>query len=147
MTGHSDSHDLDRFVTAQSGVYDQALAELSAGRKRTHWMWFVFPQFAGLGHSTMSQRYAIESIAEAKAYLAHPVLGARLRQCVEAMLSVKAKSAHDILGYPDDLKFRSSMTLFSSVAGHGSPFAQAIDRFFEGEPDRKTLELVGNAKG
>ncbi len=140
----SDSHDLDRFVTAQSGVYDQALMELSAGRKQTHWMWFIFPQFAGLGHSAMSQRYAITSIEEAKAYLAHPVLGLRLRQCVDAIMSVKARSAHDILGYPDDLKFRSSMTLFPAVSDAASPFEKAIDRFFDGEPDRKTLELLGN---
>lgn len=140
----SDPYDLDRFVTAQSGVYDQALTELSAGRKRTHWMWFIFPQFAGLGHSAMSQRYAIKSIEEAKAYLAHPILGPRLRQCVDAMISVKVRSAHDILGYPDDLKFRSSMTLFSAVSEAVSPFERAIDRFFEGEPDRKTLDLLGN---
>jgi uncharacterized protein (DUF1810 family) len=138
----ADPHDLERFVTAQANVYDQALSEVTAGRKRTHWMWFIFPQFAGLGNSVMSQRYAIESIAEAKAYLDHPVLGPRLRECVEAMLSVKAKSAHDILGYPDDLKFRSSMTLFSAVSSENSPFHKAIDRFFEDQPDRKTQELL-----
>jgi uncharacterized protein (DUF1810 family) len=142
MTNEPDPYDLDRFVGAQAGVYDQALLELTSGRKRTHWMWFVFPQFTGLGHSTMSERYAIGSVEEAVAYLAHPLLGPRLLQCVNAMLAVKARSAHDILGYPDDLKFRSSMTLFAEIGGGGSPFHQAIDRFFDGQSDRKTLELL-----
>jgi uncharacterized protein (DUF1810 family) len=141
-----DPHDLDRFVTAQTNVYDQALSELRAGRKRTHWMWFIFPQFAGLGNSVMSQRYAIQSPAEARAYLDHPVLGPRLRDCVTAMLAVKVRSAHDILGYPDDLKFRSSMTLFSTVSDENSIFHAAIDRFFEDQPDRKTLELLANSR-
>jgi uncharacterized protein (DUF1810 family) len=142
----SDPHDLGRFATAQANVYDQALSELRAGRKRTHWMWFIFPQFAGLGNSVMSQRYAIQSPAEARAYLDHPVLGPRLRDCVTAMLAVKVRSAHDILGYPDDLKFRSSMTLFSTVSDENSIFHAAIDRFFEDQPDRKTLELLANSR-
>jgi uncharacterized protein (DUF1810 family) len=142
----ADPYDLERFVTAQANVYDQALSELAAGRKRTHWMWFIFPQLSGLGQSVMSQRYAIQSPAEAEAYLDHPVLGRRLRDCVSAMLAVKARSAHDILGYPDDLKFRSSMTLFSAVSDDNSLFHMAINRFFEDQPDRKTLELLANSR-
>src|SRR3954469_21864401 len=107
MTASSDPYDLDRFVRAQRGVYEQALAELVAARKRSHWMWFIFPQVAGLGSSLMSERYAIGSMAEAQSYLAYPLLGVRLVRCVEAMLSVKGRSAHDILGYPDDLKLQS----------------------------------------
>ena len=146
MTEEPDPYDLDRFVRAQAGFYDQALQELSSGRKRTHWMWFVFPQFSGLGHSTMSERYAIGSTGEAAAYLAHALLGPRLVQCVEAMLTVEARSAHDILGYPDDLKFRSSMTLFAQMGGTGSIFHQALDRFFDGLSDRKTLELLAASR-
>lgn len=139
---HAD-FDLERFVDAQGGgVYDRVLAELNAGRKASHWMWFVFPQVAGLGASVMSQRYAIQSTAEARAYLDHPVLAPRLRRCTEAMLAVTGKSAHDILGYPDDLKFRSSMTLFAAVSEPGSIFQQAIDRFFDRTPDRKTQALL-----
>src|SRR5262245_1522043 len=123
---HAD-YDLERFVDAQGGVCDRALAELTTGRKTSHWMWFVFPQLAGLGSSVMSQRYAIQSTAEARAYLAHPVLGLRLRRCTEAILAVAGKSAHDILGYPDDLKFRSSMTLFAAVSEAESVFHRAID--------------------
>jgi uncharacterized protein (DUF1810 family) len=146
MVEEPDRYDLDRFITAQSGIHEQALTELTSGRKQTHWMWFVFPQLAGLGHSAMSERYAIGSADEAAAYLAHPVLGPRLLECVGAMLGVRSRSAHDILGYPDDLKFRSSMTLFAAVSDDGSPFQQAIDRFFEGEPDRKTLELLAASR-
>lgn len=147
MTGEADPYDLDRFVTAQTGVYEQALAELSAGRKQSHWMWFVFPQWTGLGHSVMSERYAIGSIGEARAYLAHPLLGPRLAECIAGMLSVPGRSAHDILGYPDDLKFRSAMTLFAAVSADGSPFHHAIDRFFDGHPDRKTLDLLKKVRG
>ncbi|MGO4437489.1 DUF1810 domain-containing protein [Rhizobium sp. RAF56] len=143
MPGEHDDYDLERFVEAQNGgVFDRALAELKAGRKTSHWMWFVFPQPAGLGSSVMSQRYAIQSTQEAAAYLAHPLLGSRLRRCAEAMLAVPGKSAHDILGYPDDLKFRSSMTLFAAVSEPASVFHQAIDRYFDGIPDRKTVALI-----
>jgi uncharacterized protein (DUF1810 family) len=134
--------DLERFKDAQEGVYMQALSELAAGRKRTHWMWFVFPQLAGLGMSQMSKDFAIRSAAEASAYLADPLLGPRLRRCTEAMLSVPGRTAHDILGHPDDFKFRSSMTLFAAVSDVDSVFHRAIDRFFDGEPDRKTLSLL-----
>ena len=135
--------ELQRFRDAQDGVIDAALAELRRGRKQSHWMWFVFPQLAGLGRSGMAERYAIRSLDEAKAYLADPVLGQRLVDCAEAMLSHPAMSAHDILGSPDDLKFRSSMTLFALVSPPGSVFHRAIDRSYEGEMDTRTLDLLG----
>jgi uncharacterized protein (DUF1810 family) len=132
---------LDRFVEAQDGVYDDALAELSTGRKRTHWMWFIFPQIAGLGSSPTAQFYAIASLDEAKAYLAHPVLGPRLRECARALLTVDGRSARDIFGYPDDLKLRSSMTLFARAADDPAPFQAVLDRYYDG-PDPRTLALV-----
>ena len=139
---NGDEFDLQRFVEAQHPVYRQALQELLDGRKRSHWMWFVFPQIEGLGFSAMSQRYAIRSKAEARAYLVHRVLGARLNECVEAMLTHKDRSAHEILGSPDDMKFRSSMTLFAAVSEKGSPFERALEQFYEGERDRKTIALL-----
>jgi uncharacterized protein (DUF1810 family) len=132
---------LDRFVEAQDGVYDDALAELSTGRKRTHWMWFIFPQIAGLGSSPTAQFYAIASLDEAKAYLAHPVLGPRLRECARALLTVDGRSARDIFGYPDDLKLRSSMTLFARAADAPAPLQAVLDRYYDG-PDPRTLALV-----
>lgn len=134
-----DRHNLARFVSAQQPVYAQALEELREGRKRSHWMWFIFPQIEGLGHSPMAQRYAISDRAEAKAYLAHPLLGERLRDCTEAMLSHKDRSAHAIFGSPDDLKFHSSMTLFDAVSKKGSAFGQALLQFYGGKPDEATL--------
>ena len=134
---------LDRFVQAQDGVYDDALAELTAGRKRTHWMWFIFPQITGLGSSPAAQRYAIGSLDEARAYLAHPVLGPRLRECAQALLAVGGKSAEEILGYPDDLKLRSSMTLFARAADEPEVFEAVLDRFYDG-PDPRTLELLSS---
>ncbi|MBS3649581.1 DUF1810 domain-containing protein [Pseudaminobacter sp. 19-2017] len=138
---NDDPFDLRRFVEAQGGVYETALAELVAGRKRSHWMWFIFPQFAGLGFSAMSQRYAIGSLAEARAYLDHPVLGARLRQTVRAVLQHRDRSAHEIFGSPDDFKFRSCLTLFDQVAP-GYVFAEGLVVFFTGKPDEKTLQLL-----
>jgi uncharacterized protein (DUF1810 family) len=135
------SGDLDRFVSAQDGVYPAALAELVAGRKRTHWMWFVFPQLRGLGASPTAQHYAIADLDEARAYLAHPVLGPRLRECATALLDVDGKSATDILGYPDDLKLRSSMTLFAHAAADPALFEAVLDRFYDG-PDQRTLDLL-----
>jgi uncharacterized protein (DUF1810 family) len=143
----TDPHDLARFVQAQSRNYHQALSEISAGRKRSHWMWYVFPQYEGLGRSPTAQRYAIRSLAEAEAYLRHPILGARLVECAEALLALEAGSAHDIFGSPDDVKLRSSATLFSRVAPVGSPFHLVLERFFDGEPDRRTLELIGHSAG
>ena len=129
---------LERFVEAQKGIYPRALAELKAGRKQSHWMWFIFPQIAGLGHSAMAQMYAIASLDEAKVYLAHPVLGARLRECCRVVQDVKGKSAHAIFGSPDDLKFRSSLTLFD-LAAPNDIFRAALDKYFDGKEDDLTL--------
>lgn len=123
-----DPYNLSRFVLAQEPVYESVLAELKAGRKRTHWMWFVFPQAAGLGHSPMSRKYAISSDDEARAYLADPLLGARLRECTQLVFEIEGKTIHDIFGSPDDLKFRSSMTLFSGVAPQDALFKTALRR-------------------
>jgi len=136
------SHDLDRFVAAQDPVYDQVLAELREGRKRSHWMWFVFPQLDGLGRSPTARHFGIKSREEGLQYLAHPLLGARLRECTETLIAVPDRSISEILGFPDDLKFRSSMTLFSELAGPGSVFEQALGRFYDGESDDRTLELL-----
>ena len=133
--------DLDRFVAAQEGVHDTAVAELRAGRKRTHWMWFVFPQLAGLGSSPTAQRYALAGLDEAREYLRHPVLGPRLREAAEAILSVEGRSAADVLGYPDDLKLRSSMTLFAAAAPDDGIFHKVLVRFYD-SPDPRTLELL-----
>lgn len=134
--------DLDRFMSAQAAVYDRALAELRAGAKRTHWMWFIFPQLVGLGSSEMAVRYAIRSLGEARAYLAHPVLGPRLRECVEAMQGLATATAETVLGGIDAMKFRSSLTLFRE-AGGGPLFDAALDRWFGGLADPATLTLLG----
>ena len=139
-----DPFDLDRFVQAQNRDYDTALVEIRNGRKHSHWMWYIFPQFEGLGSSAMSLRYAIRSVAEARAYLGHPVLGQRLRECAEAVLSISGGSAREIFGSPDDLKLRSSATLFAVVSPDGSVFHRILDRYFEGKQDPRTLELVGS---
>jgi uncharacterized protein (DUF1810 family) len=133
---------LERFVEAQAPVYDQALGELRAGRKQSHWMWFVFPQIAGLGHSVMAQTYAIQSLEEARAYLAHPLLGSRLRECTQAVVDIEGKSAHEIFGSPDDLKFRSSMTLFAHAAPDERLFRATLEKYFDGEVDALTLEKL-----
>jgi uncharacterized protein (DUF1810 family) len=135
-------HDLERFVRAQAGIYERALGELHAGAKRSHWMWFIFPQIKGLGMSEMSVRFAIYSLDEAKAYLAHPVLGPRLRECVDAVLAVKGRTADEIFGYPDDMKFRSSMTLFARADEHGGIFEQALAQYFNGSEDDATLKQL-----
>jgi uncharacterized protein (DUF1810 family) len=142
----ADAFDLDRFVSAQDGgVYERALAELRASRKRSHWMWFVFPQIAGLGRSPTAQHYALGSAAEARAYLDHAVLGPRLRACVEAVVSIPAASAFEVFGSPDDLKLRSCLTLFQAVAPEEPLFGRALDRFFDGAPDPRTLALLETA--
>lgn len=141
----NDPYDLDRFVQAQRDIFDVAIAEIHSGRKRSHWMWFVFPQLAGLGVSATPRRYAISSRAEAQAYLAHPVLGQRLRDSVGAVLAVEGPSALDIFGSPDDMKLRSCATLFAAVSPPGSPFERVLDRYFGGEPDRMTLRLLDRA--
>lgn len=140
-----DPHNLQRFVVAQQRDYDQALAEIRSGRKRSHWMWYVFPQFAGLGMSATSQHYAIQSLAEAEAYLAHPVLGPRLVECAEAVLAIDGRSALEIFGSPDDMKLRSCATLFAHVSPAGSAFHRVIDKYFDGQPDDKTLSLIRKA--
>jgi uncharacterized protein (DUF1810 family) len=136
-----DPFDLNRFVMAQEPVIGRVFGELRNGRKASHWMWFVFPQLAGLGFSAMSQRYAIASLDEACAYLAHPVLGPRLTRCVELVLGVDGRSAHDIFGGPDDLKFHSCVTLFDEASPNGA-FEQAIEKYFGGRPDPATLDLL-----
>ena len=138
-----DPHDLERFVTAQEPVIATVRDKLRAGRKRSHWMWFVFPQLRGLGTSSMAERFGIASLAEARAYLAHPVLGPRLRECCSLMLQAPGSSAHAILGSPDDLKFRSCVTLFSLAQPQESLFRACLDRFYGGEPDPRTLALCG----
>ncbi|MGA2493893.1 MAG: DUF1810 domain-containing protein [Roseiarcus sp.] len=139
-----DPFDLRRFVDAQARVYDVALDEIKSGHKRSHWMWFVFPQLRGLGRSSTAQIYGIGSLAEARAYLAHPLLGTRLRECVEAALKHSGRPLIDIFGSPDDLKFRSSMTLFARAAGPAEPlFQTAIDRLCGGRADATTLDLLG----
>jgi uncharacterized protein (DUF1810 family) len=135
--------DLGRFVTAQEDVYAQALAELRAGRKQSHWMWFIFPQIAGLGHSPTARFYALASAGEARAYLADPLLGTRLRECVAAMVAHRGQRSDTILGGIDAMKFRSSMTLFEAVADDPAPFADALAAFYDGMRDERTLELLG----
>jgi len=142
MKNTDDPFDLSRFTSAQEGVYDQVLAELRSGEKRSHWMWFIFPQIDGLGSSSMARRYSIKSIDEARHYLRHPILGARLQECAEAVLGIKGRSASEILGNLDDMKLKSSMTLFSSVASPGSAFANVLDKYFEGERDSGTLRIL-----
>ena len=142
MSATSDPFNLARFVSAQAKVYATVLAELRNGEKRTHWMWYIFPQIAGLGHSPTAQYYAIQSRAEAEHYLLHPILGPRLRECTAAVLATKGRSAWEIFGSPDDLKLRSCMTLFAAVAEPGSLFTQVLDAYFQGEADQQTLRRL-----
>jgi uncharacterized protein (DUF1810 family) len=145
MTGRpsaSDPFDLERFVDAQRHVYDQAIEELRAGRKRSHWMWFIFPQYEGLGSSETSRYFALKSLDEARAYLAHEILGRRLRECADAVLAVEGKSAHQIFGSPDDMKLRSSATLFAQIEPAASVFEELLDRYFDGLADPQTLRLI-----
>jgi len=137
-----DPHDLNRFLSAQEGVYERALAELKGGRKLTHWMWYIFPQIDGLGYSPTAKRYSVKSVEEARQYLSHPVLGKRLLECTDAVVALKGASVSEIFGYPDDLKFKSSMTLFERIAGSGSVFSSALDRYCHGERDAATLRLL-----
>ena len=142
MATPDDQFDLQRFVDAQAAIYPQALAEIRAGRKQSHWMWFIFPQIDGLGTSPTARRYAIKSKAEAAAYLAHPLLGARIVECAEAALAVDGRSATEIFGVPDDMKLRSSATLFAAAAAPGSVFQRVVDKYFAGEWDQRTLQLL-----
>jgi uncharacterized protein (DUF1810 family) len=140
----SASYDLDRFVIAQKGVYEGVLDELRRGRKVGHWIWFIFPQVAGLGYSAMSQQYAISSLDEARAYLAHPVLGARLRECAAVVLATTGQTALEIFGSIDSMKLRSSMTLFHRAAPDEPVFAQVLVRYYDGEPDEATDARLGS---
>lgn len=137
----SDPFDLNRFIPAQETVYSRVITELSRGRKQSHWMWYIFPQIAGLGFSAMSQRYAVASRTEAEAYLAHPVLGSRLIECTGLVLAAQGRTIHDILGSPDDVKFRSSMTLFAATSDKAI-FGAALEKYFAGERDPATLEIL-----
>ena len=138
----TDPHNLQRFIDAQEPVYRQVVAELAAGEKRSHWMWFVFPQLDGLGCSSMAQRFAFRSREEVKAYWQHPVLGSRLRECIGLMLAIKGKSALEILDTPDDLKFRSCLTLFAAVLPDETAFARTLKKYFAGVGDSRTLALL-----
>ena len=143
-SNRSDPYDLNRFISAQEGVYDRALNELRGGLKRSHWMWYIFPQIEGLGNSPTTRQYSIKSLEEARQYLAHPVLGARLVECAEAVLAVQGQSASDIFGHPDDWKLQSSMTLFKLVSGPRSVFESVLDKYYQGKQDSRTLQIVGN---
>jgi uncharacterized protein (DUF1810 family) len=144
MPATDDPFDLKRFLQAQEDTYAGALAEIRRGRKQSHWMWFVFPQFEGLGSSTTSRYYAIRSLDEARAYLGHPVLGPRLLACASALVALDARSALDVLGSPDDMKLRSCATLFAAVAPAGSVFEQILDKYFAGARDQNTLRLIAS---
>jgi uncharacterized protein (DUF1810 family) len=141
MAASNDPYDLDRFVRAQAPDYDRALSELRDGRKRSHWMWYIFPQIEGLGRSPMSVRYSIKSPAEARAYLDHPVLGPRLRECAAVVRDIVGRSALEIFGSPDDLKLRSCATLFAAVSNDGV-FEQLLRKYFDGEHDKETLRRL-----
>lgn len=138
----TDPHNLARFVDAQASLYDRALAEIRAGRKQSHWMWFIFPQIAGLGTSPTAQHYAIKSLAEARAYLSHPILGRRLIECAEAANAIEGKSASEIFGFPDDMKLRSSATLFAEISPPGSAFDRLLQKYFGGDKDPKTISII-----
>jgi uncharacterized protein (DUF1810 family) len=138
----SDPFNLSRFLEAQNGVYERALGELRRGRKTSHWMWFIFPQIAGLGYSSTARHYAIKNMDEARAYLQHPVLGARLVECCETILKIRGNSASNILGYPDDLKLRSCVTLFSLAKNGDDVFSRVLGQYFDGEPDQRTIEIL-----
>ncbi|MBI4984214.1 MAG: DUF1810 domain-containing protein [Rhodocyclales bacterium] len=138
----ADPFDFIRFLTAQDGIYETALRELRAGQKRSHWMWYIFPQLEGLGTSYTARRYAIKSFDEARAYLQHPVLGVRLIECTQSVVALQGRTLQQIFWSPDDLKFCSSMTLFERVAGAGSVFAAALDKYCSGARDALTLKLL-----
>jgi len=142
MTSANDPHNLQRFVDAQNAVFDQVCAELQEGQKQGHWMWFIFPQLRGLGNSEVAIHFAITSRDEAQMYLKHPVLGPRIRECTRLVNLVEGRLINQIFGYPDDLKFRSSMTLFAAVTSENQIFNDALQKYFCGEPDRLTLERL-----
>lgn len=137
-----DPFQLERFIQAQETVYQQALKELKNGKKKSHWIWYIFPQLEGLGHSATSKHYGIKSLEEAKEYLRHPVLGPRLLECCEAILAVKGRTAEDIFDFPDDMKLRSSMTLFASISPPDNMFLRVLQKYFDGGQDPKTIEIL-----
>jgi uncharacterized protein (DUF1810 family) len=141
-----DEYNLQRFIEAQDQVYAAVLDELRTGEKRGHWMWYIFPQIKGLGHSAMAQKFAIPSQEEAKAYLEHPVLGSRLRECTRLVVNVEGRSAEQIFYYPDNLKFRSCMTLFMDITGNNHIFQDALLKYFEGKPDQLTLDILRRSR-
>ncbi len=143
----SDPFDLGRFLAAQEGAYERALGELKGGRKKSHWMWYIFPQIEGLGTSAYSRNYSIKSLGEARSYLSHPILGPRLRECCEALMQLQGLSASAVFGFPDDVKLNSSMTLFSVAAGPASIFQKVLEKYFSGERDDKTLEILKRLGG
>ena len=145
MTQQQEKHDLSRFVSAQAGDYETALAEIKSGRKKSHWMWYIFPQIDGLGFSPTARHYAVRDLDEARAYLAHPILGPRLVTICEALLALPDRDAEPIFGWPDVLKLRSSMTLFAAARPEEPVFRQVLAKFYGGEPDRRTLEILGLA--
>lgn len=135
-------HNLNRFIKAQETVYDTVISELKSGQKRSHWMWFIFPQIDGLGRSETARYYAIQNLQEARDYLHHVVLGARLKECTQTVLNIEGRTATQIFSYPDNMKFQSSMTLFAYVSHHGSVFEKALNKYCQGEQDSKTLEII-----
>jgi uncharacterized protein (DUF1810 family) len=137
-----DPFDLNRFVRAQAPIYSAALAELKSGRKRSHWMWFVFPQIDGLGFSETTRRYSIKSLAEAREYLAHPLLGARLRECTQALLKIEGRTALGVFGWPDNMKLQSSMSLFAAADPAAPEFSAVLAQYFEGKHDARTVERL-----
>ena len=141
-----DPYHLERFVEAQEAIYATALAELKRGQKRTHWMWFIFPQIDGLGFSETSKYYALKSLDEARRYLAHPVLGGRLLECCKALLQVQGRKAYQIFGSPDDLKLKSSMTLFSEAVVEHAVFEEVLEKYFDGQKDQRTLDILASLK-
>ena len=143
----TDPHHLQRFIDAQEMSYRSALGEITAGRKTSHWMWYVFPQYDGLGFSATSRHYAIKSLEESMAYMDHPVLGPRLRECVDALLAVTGRSAHEIFGSPDDMKLKSCMTLFAQISREECAFQNVLDKYFDGQPDQRTLALIQGEGG
>jgi len=138
----SDPYDLRRFVVAQQDVYDAAVSELRAGRKTSHWMWFIFPQIAGLGQSATAQKYAVTSLAEAESYLAHPLLGPRLLECARILTQLNGRTAREVFGAVDAQKLQSSMTLFARAAAEPSPFGEVLDQYFDGDEDEATLQRL-----
>ena len=146
VIGRDDSFALSRFISAQERVYDRVLTELRSSQKRSHWMWFIFPQIDGLGHSPTTKLYSIKSMEEARQYLNHSILGTRLLECAEAALATEGRSVSEIFGYPDDLKLKSCMTLFAAVADPGSVFDRVLDKYFHGQRDDRTLQLIENLK-